>query len=42
MDSLDAVELIMELEKEFDIRIDDDEAYQCKTVYEIYTLLEIY
>lgn len=40
MDSLDAVELVMEFEKEFDIRIDDDEAYQCKTVSELYTLLE--
>ena len=40
MDSLDAVELIMEFEKEFDIRIDDNEAYQCKTVSELYTLLE--
>lgn len=40
MDSLDAVELIMELEKEFDIRIDDDEAYRCKTVSELYTFLE--
>ena len=40
MDSLDAVELIMEFEKEFDISISDDEAYNVRLVSEIYTMLE--
>lgn len=31
-DSLDTVELIMEFEKEFDIKIEDDEAQKIKTV----------
>jgi len=40
MDSLDAVELVMEFEKEFDISISDDEAYNVRLVSEIYTMLE--
>lgn len=31
-DSLDTVELIMEFEKEFDIKIEDDQAQQIQTV----------
>ncbi len=31
-DSLDTVELIMEFEKEFDIKIEDDEAQKIQTV----------
>lgn len=34
-DSLDNVELAMELEAEFDIRIDDDQFIQLKTVQQV-------
>lgn len=39
-DSLDEVELIMELEKEYHITITDEEAEKVKTVFDIYSLLE--
>ncbi|XFA98123.1 acyl carrier protein [Candidatus Izemoplasma sp. B36] len=39
-DSLDAVELIMELEDEFDVTIDDESAQGFKTVKDIYNYLE--
>jgi acyl carrier protein len=39
-DSLDEVELVMELEEEFDILIADDEAEVCKTVGQAIALLE--
>ena len=40
IDSLDAVELIMELEDEFDVKIEDDEAQAFVTIGDIVTLLE--
>ena len=40
MDSLDTVELIIELEKEFSINIPDDEAEEIKTVGDILNCLE--
>jgi len=40
IDSLDAVELIMELEDEFGIKIEDDEAQAFVTVGDIVALLE--
>lgn len=39
-DSLDTVELIMELEKEFDISIPDEEAEKIQTVGEAVTYVE--
>lgn len=39
-DSLDAVELIMALEDEFDMTIDDDVAQNIKTVADIVKLIE--
>ena len=39
-DSLDAVELIMELEDEFDVTIDDESAQGFKTVKDIFDYLE--
>jgi len=39
-DSLDIVELIMELEEEFDIQIPDDEAQKIKTVGEAVDYIE--
>lgn len=39
-DSLDEVELIIELEKEYHITITDGEAEKVKTVFDIYSLLE--
>ncbi len=39
-DSLDAVEIIIELEKEFGIRIEDEDADKCKTVGDVYELVE--
>ena len=38
-DSLDTVELIMEFEKEFDIKIPDEEAEEIKTVGEAITAI---
>ncbi len=38
-DSLDAVELIMEIEKEFDVQISDQEAQRIRTVGDIITSL---
>ena len=38
-DSLDCVELIMELEKEFGISIKDEDAEKCETVNDIYFLV---
>jgi acyl carrier protein len=40
-DSLDIVELIMELEEEFDIQIPDDQAEKIKTVGEAIDFIEI-
>lgn len=39
-DSLDAVEVLMELEEEFDVLIDDDEAQKALTIGEIVTMIE--
>ena len=39
-DSLDAVELIMAIEEEFDVEIDDTEATNIKTVQDIIDYLE--
>jgi len=39
-DSLDAVELIMAIEEEYDIEIDDTEATKIKTVQDIIDYLE--
>ncbi len=39
-DSLDTVELIMELEKEFGITISDDQAANLKTVKDVLTFIE--
>jgi acyl carrier protein len=39
-DSLDAVELIMALEEEFDITVSDDEAQNLKTVGQIVAYIE--
>jgi acyl carrier protein len=40
LDSLDLVELILELEEEFDIRIADDEAQRIKTVADAIRYIE--
>jgi acyl carrier protein len=40
IDSLDAVELIMELEDEFDVKIEDAEAQAFVTIADIVNLLE--
>lgn len=42
MDSLDAVEVTMEIEDTFDISIPDDEADACKTVGDVVKLVEKY
>ena len=39
-DSLDCVEVLMEVEKEFSISIEDEEADKTKTVKDIYDLVE--
>jgi acyl carrier protein len=39
VDSLDVVEIIMEAEEEFDIRIDDEEAETVKTVQDAVNLI---
>ena len=39
-DSLDHIELIMELEKEFGVEISDEEADPCKTVKQVIELVE--
>ncbi len=39
-DSLDAVELIMAIEEEFDVEIDDTQATKIKTVQDIIDYLE--
>ncbi|MEC9484995.1 MAG: acyl carrier protein [Candidatus Izemoplasma sp.] len=39
-DSLDAIELIMEIESQFDIEIADSEATKIKTVHDIVDYLE--
>lgn len=39
-DSLDAIELIMAVEEEFDVQIDDSEATSIQTVSDIVTYLE--
>jgi len=41
-DCLDEVEILMELEKEFDIRIDDDYFELCKDVSDIIELVNRY
>lgn len=40
IDSLDSVEIVLELETEFDIKIEDDELQGLKTVNDIVTLIE--
>jgi len=40
IDSLDAVELIMELEDEFDVKIEDEEAQAFVTIADIIKTLE--
>ena len=40
LDSLDCVEIIMELEKEFGISISDEKTDKCYTVGDIYTIVE--
>jgi acyl carrier protein len=40
VDSLDAVELIMELEDTFTVKISDDEAQKLKTIGDIVTFIE--
>jgi len=42
LDSLDAVELIMEVEREFDIEIPDEHAEQIKTVHELINCVKTY
>lgn len=39
-DSLDCVEAIMDLEKEFDITIQDEEAEKCRTVKDVVELVK--
>ena len=39
-DSLDVVELVMTLEKEFDIDISDEETEQCRTVADVIALMQ--
>jgi acyl carrier protein len=39
-DSLDLVELIMELESEYGITVTDESIYQCKTVGELAAYIE--
>ena len=39
-DSLDCVEAIMDLEKEFDITIPDKEAEKCRTVQDVVELVK--
>jgi acyl carrier protein len=40
LDSLDQVELIMHLERDFTIQIPDQKAEQVKTVQDVYNLIE--
>ena len=40
VDSLDAVELIMELEDTFKVKISDDEAQKLKTIGDIVTFIQ--
>ena len=42
IDSLDVVELVMELEEAFDIKIPDEEAEQISTIEEAIRLIEKY
>jgi acyl carrier protein len=39
-DSIDCVEVLMEVEREFLISVSDEEAYQVKTVADIFGLVE--
>ena len=39
-DSLDAVEIIMNIEEEFDIKVDDDELENIKTIGDIVKYIE--
>jgi len=39
-DSLDTVEVIIECEHEFGVRVNDEDAAQCSTVKDIYDLVE--
>ena len=41
-DSLDFVDLLMHMEREFSINIPDDDAYGCTTIKDIYDLAERY
>lgn len=40
LDSLDAVELVLELETQFDVKIEDDEMQKLETVKDIIELVE--
>jgi acyl carrier protein len=40
MDSLDCVEMVMELEDRFEIEISDEEAEKCQTVQNVITLVD--
>ncbi len=40
IDSLDSVELVLELETEFDIRIEDEELQSLNTVFDIMNLIK--
>ena len=42
LDSLDKVEVIMELEDKFNIEVKDEAAEQCVTVFDICNLIEKY
>ena len=40
LDSLGAVEMVMELEDEFDVKLSDEELVELKTVGDVFTLVE--
>jgi acyl carrier protein len=40
IDSLDSVEMVMELEEEFDVKIEDDESEKLLTVGDVVKLME--
>ncbi|QQV90475.1 acyl carrier protein [Olleya phage Harreka_1] len=42
VDSLDAIEILMEIELRFNIKIEDEEAYKCITVLDVINLIELY
>ncbi len=41
LDSLDILELVVAIEKEFDIRLDDERFMACETVHEVAELINI-